>query len=105
LASSNYDAIIIGSGLGGLSCGAFLAKNGKTVLVLEKHAIPGGYATSFRRGDYNFNSTLHMLEGIGKGQFWHNFFDLCGVGDQVTFDKLNYSFRLIFPEHDLRLPS
>ena len=41
----NYDVIIIGSGLGGLSCGATLAKNGKKVLVLEQHELIGGCAT------------------------------------------------------------
>jgi all-trans-retinol 13,14-reductase len=105
LESSTYDAIIIGSGLGGLSCGAYLAKNGQKVLVLEKHSVPGGYATSFRRGAYVFGSTLHMLDGVGKGQFWHSFFDLCGVGDSIEFIKLKYSFRMIFPEHDILLSS
>ena len=100
-----YDAIIIGSGLGGLSCAAYLAKNEQKVLVLEKHSIPGGYATSFKRGDYTFNSTLHMLDGVGKGQFWRSFFEKCGIYNSVEFTKLKYSFRLIFPEHDIRLPS
>ena len=103
--SQSYDAIIVGSGLGGLSCGAYLAKHGQKVLVLEKHSVPGGYATSFRRGSYTFNSTLHMLEGVERGQFWYKFFDLCGVGDSIEFTKLKYSFRMVFPEHDIRLPS
>ena len=103
--SENYDAIIVGSGLGGLSCAAYLAKNGQKVLVLEKHNVPGGYATSFRRGDYTFNSTLHMLEGVDRGQSWFRFFDLCGVGDSIEFTKLKYSFRMVFPEYDIRLSS
>jgi len=105
LESQIYDAIIVGSGIGGLSCAAYLAKNGRKVLVLEKQGVPGGYAASFRRGAYVFGSTLHMLEGVGTGQFWRSFFDLCGVGDSVEFIKLKYSFRMIFPEHDIRLPS
>ena len=40
-----YDAVIIGSGLGGLTCGATLAKAGKKVLVLEQHNLIGGCAT------------------------------------------------------------
>ncbi|WP_394989651.1 NAD(P)-binding protein, partial [uncultured Helicobacter sp.] len=39
--TQNYDAIIIGSGLGGLTCGAMLAKSGKKVLVLEQHDLIG----------------------------------------------------------------
>lgn len=44
LTKSTYDAIIIGSGVGGLSTAVFLAKAGKKVLVLEKHYVPWLYA-------------------------------------------------------------
>ena len=100
-----YDAIIVGSGLGGLSCGAYLAKNGWKILVLEKHSILGGYATSYRRGDFIFDSTLHLLNGVGKGQDNYKFLEWCGVSQKVEFTKLKYFARLIFPEHDIRLPS
>ena len=39
---ATYDAIVIGSGIGGLSAGALLARYGKSVLVCEAHTIPGG---------------------------------------------------------------
>jgi prolycopene isomerase len=74
-----FDAIVIGSGLGGLSCGAYLAKNGRKVLILEKHSMPGGYATNFRRGDFVFDSTLHMVDGVGKGQTMRKFLEQCNV--------------------------
>ena len=53
--------VIIGAGLGGLCCGAFLAKNGFPVTVIEQHNGPGGYATSFSRQEekYNFEVSLH----------------------------------------------
>ena len=41
--------VIIGAGLGGLSCAAYLAVNGFRPLVIEKHYLPGGYATAFTR--------------------------------------------------------
>lgn len=44
-----YDVIVVGAGLGGLSCAAFLAKNGFKTLLLEQYAAPGGYANSFKR--------------------------------------------------------
>ena len=47
-----FDVIIIGAGLGGLTAGAKLAKEGKKVLVLEQHDRPGGCATTFKRREY-----------------------------------------------------
>jgi all-trans-retinol 13,14-reductase len=102
---ANYDAIVIGSGLGGLSCATYLAKNGKKVLVLEKHTIPGGYASGFRRGDFSFDACLHMICGVGKGQTFLTPFEECGVTDTVEFIKLKYWMRTVFPEHDIRFPS
>jgi all-trans-retinol 13,14-reductase len=100
-----FDAVIIGSGLGGLSCAAYLARNGWKVLVLEKHSIPGGYATDFKRGDFIFDVSLDMMPGVGKGQNLYKFLDWCGVGEKIKFSKLRYFGRLIFPDHDIRLPS
>ena len=100
-----YDAIIIGSGLGGLSCGAYLSRNNWKVLIIEKHNRPGGYATSFRRGHYLFDSTLHMINGVGNNQNMARFFEFCGVAENIEFLKLKYMMRLIFPEHDIQLPS
>ncbi len=57
---SDYPVVIIGAGLGGLCCGAYLARSGLPVTVVEKHVIPGGYATAFSRagGKFTFEVSL-----------------------------------------------
>ena len=49
LTKTTYDTIIIGSGMGGLTTAAILAKAGKKVLVLEKHYVIGGFTHTFKR--------------------------------------------------------
>lgn len=54
-----YDAVVIGSGFGGLGAAAMLAENDYRVLVLEKHGLYGGYATYFKRKRFLFDVSLH----------------------------------------------
>jgi len=64
------DVTIVGSGLGGLSCGAMLSKRGYKVLVLEHHNLAGGYCTSFQRKGFIFNTAAHEITGLfEKGPF------------------------------------
>lgn len=63
---NEYDVIIIGSGIGGLSCGALLSKRGYKVLVLEHHYQVGGYCSSFKRKGFIFNSGVEDISGL-----WH----------------------------------
>ncbi len=60
-----FDVIVVGAGLGGLAAGAELALNNKKVLLLEKHESPGGYASSFVRGRFEFESSLHQIDSVG----------------------------------------
>ena len=60
------DAIVIGAGLGGLTTAAKLARSGKRVVVLEKHARPGGCATTYRRGHFDVEVSLHMLDALDE---------------------------------------
>lgn len=60
-----YDVIVIGAGNAGLSAAAALAQNGCRVLVLERSSVPGGCATSFVRGRFEFEPSLHELANVG----------------------------------------
>ena len=59
-----YDVIIVGGGLGGLTSGAKLAREGKKVLLLEQHDRPGGCATTFKRKDFTMEVGLHEMDGL-----------------------------------------
>ncbi|MBO8217479.1 carotenoid isomerase [Prochlorococcus marinus] len=61
----NFDAIIIGSGIGGLVTASQLAAKGADVLVLEKYIIPGGSGGSFKRNGYTFDVGASMIFGFG----------------------------------------
>jgi len=60
-----YDVVIIGSGIGGLTAGAYLAKQGVKVLICEQGRRPGGYFTSFKRKGYTFDGGIQGCEDTG----------------------------------------
>ena len=64
---NEYDVIIVGSGIGGLTCGALLSQRGYKVLVLEQHYQVGGYCSSFERKGFVFNAGVEDVGGIWDG--------------------------------------
>lgn len=62
-----YDVIIVGAGIGGLTCGSFLAKRGHKVLVLDHHYQAGGYCSSFERKGFVFNTGVENISGLWDG--------------------------------------
>lgn len=99
-----YDVIIIGGGLGGLTAGAKLAKEGKSVLLLEQHDRPGGCATTFKRKDFTMEVGLHEMDGLHPGDGKHKIFDELGVYDGVEFLPLPEFYRFLNNRMDLVMP-
>ena len=66
---NHLDAIVIGSGIGGLSVAAILAKLGKKVLVLEQHDQAGGCCHSFVEKGYEFDVGIHYIGEMHEGKF------------------------------------
>jgi len=63
-AEGEADVVVIGSGVGGLCCGALLARYGEDVLVVESHDQPGGAAHSFDIKGYKFDSGPSLFSGL-----------------------------------------
>ena len=62
----NYDVIMIGSGMGCLSAGSILAKEGKKVLILERHYTAGGYTHVFKRRGYEWDVGIHYIGEVQR---------------------------------------
>ncbi len=58
---AGWDAIVIGSGMGGMTCAALLAALGQRVLVLEQHYVPGGFTHTFKRPGYAWDVGVHAV--------------------------------------------
>ncbi|HTY58198.1 MAG TPA: NAD(P)/FAD-dependent oxidoreductase [Bacteroidota bacterium] len=102
--TDEYDAIIIGSGLGGLSCAAAFARQGFKALVIEQHDKPGGFATAFARpGGFLFDVSLHSTT-VGERNGVRNLIDGFPEITDVEFLPHPSLFRAIYPDHDIRVP-
>lgn len=94
---NSYDVIIIGSGIGGLTCGAFLAKHGKRVLIVEQHFKPGGCVTSFSRQGFTFD-VPSVVGSMSKEFGYGRILSELGIFDRLEFIKLDKLFHFIFPD-------
>jgi phytoene dehydrogenase-like protein len=99
-----WDAVIIGSGLGGLSCAAAFARQGFRPLVIEKHNRPGGYATTFKRpGGFIFDVSLHSTS-VGDRDGVYNLIPGFPEISDVEFVPHPTLYRTMFPDHDITVP-
>ena len=86
---NHYDVVIVGSGLGGLVSAIILAKEGLRVCVLEKNNQFGGNLQTFVRDKTIFDTGIHYIGGLDKGQNLYKFFNYIGIIDQLKLKKLD----------------
>lgn len=92
-----YDVIVVGAGNAGMVAAANTSKAGLKTLLLEKHNIPGGCATSFRRGRFEFEPSLHELCSVGtaeKPDQVYTIFENLGAKPKWYYET-DYLFRAI----------
>ncbi len=105
---ADFDAVVIGAGMGGLAAAARLARFGRRVLLLERHTVPGGYGTSFVRGRFEFEIALHQISpptAGGRERPFHGVLEGLGVLDRLDFHPLPLFYRSHLPDLDLKVPA
>ncbi len=95
--SDQFDAIVIGSGLGGLTAGAMFAKQGKRVLVLERHDKFGGAATVFHRQKVDVEVALHLMDGMDEDDVKIETWNTLGLKDRVEVLSLPEFYSITLP--------
>ena len=83
-----YDVVVIGSGLGGLVSANILAREGYKVCVLEKNRQYGGNLQTFVRNKKIFDTGVHYVGGLDKGQNLHQYFSYLGIMKDLKIHKL-----------------
>ncbi|MEJ7768484.1 MAG: NAD(P)/FAD-dependent oxidoreductase, partial [Chitinophagaceae bacterium] len=84
----NFDIVIIGSGMGGLVCADLLGREGYSVCILEKNKQIGGCLQTYVRERVIFDSGVHYLGGLDKGQNLYQIFKYLGLMERLKLQRL-----------------
>ncbi|KQK26799.1 all-trans-retinol 13,14-reductase [Chryseobacterium aquaticum] len=102
----HYDILVIGSGIGGLVSALILAKEGLKVCVLEKNNQYGGNLQTFSRDKLIFDTGVHYLGGLSKGQNLHQFFSYLEIMKDLELQKMdeNGYDKITFGDDEIEYP-
>lgn len=96
-----FDVVIIGSGIGGLICATILAKEGMKVCVIEKNKQIGGNLQTFSKQKQIFDTGVHYIGGLGKGQNLYQIFKYLGLMGSLKLERLDEGFdKIVFSGDD-----
>ena len=95
-----FDVLIIGSGMGGLVCGNILAKEGYSVCIVEKNKQIGGCLQIYVRDRVIFDSGVHYIGGLEKGQTLYQIFKYLGLMEKLSLEKMDPGFDRVLIEGD-----
>ncbi len=98
----DFDIIVIGAGVGGLTCGAILAQKGLRVLVLEKNRTVGGCCTSFQRKGFTFDVSVQSIGECHKGGRIWRLLDRLDLLEKIQFIRLDPAREYHFPDQRIR---
>jgi all-trans-retinol 13,14-reductase len=95
-----FDVLIIGSGMGGLVCGNILSKEGYSVCIVEKNKQLGGCLQIYVRDKVIFDSGVHYIGALDKGQNLYQIFKWLGLMEELKLEKMDPGFDRILLEGD-----
>lgn len=102
-----YDYVVIGSGHSALVAASLLANAGNSICMLEYHDVPGGYAHTFRAGDFHFCAQIHYTWSCGKGGKMYQFLEKLGLEKELTwnlYDPAGYDHMVMPDGKRVRIP-
>jgi prolycopene isomerase len=100
----DFDVVVIGAGLGGLSAGACLARAGRRVLVVERQDGPGGNARAFQRGPYTIDPAIHVIAQGFNISFLDFYLAALGIDDKLEMLRAEDCFGVDVGGERFRLP-
>jgi prolycopene isomerase len=96
--NDRYDVAIIGGGMGGLSCGAWLAHHGMKIAVVEQNQQVGGFCSSYKRNGFNFTLAASEVTGTTQNGLITRLLKALSIENEIHFIPLEQGYHVHFPD-------